>query len=149
MPGPPRFLPGVATKGHLAGIHVAYTAPLAGISRFVLTRATAGRRGARGCVAATTRSRALTACTRFVTVASFFHRGGAGANRLRLGAFLALRKLVPGRYRLRSILLDSRGGKHTFYSPLRVKPAPRHPARHAGAMIVTLGDLLRRLTVWL
>src|SRR5581483_11497194 len=52
-PTPPRFVPGVAAITKLRGIDVSYTAKAAGVRRFVLERATSGRRGAHGCVAAT------------------------------------------------------------------------------------------------
>ncbi|HKO27650.1 MAG TPA: hypothetical protein VJU80_09350, partial [Solirubrobacteraceae bacterium] len=73
-------------------------------------------------------------------------RGAAGANRLRLGAFVALRRLVVGHYRLKSILLDSAGGRHTYDTALRIKPAPRHLSRSAGTMLAVLADLLGRLS---
>jgi hypothetical protein len=148
LPLAPRLLPGVASTAHLAGIYLEYTAKLAGVSRFVLQRAVVGRRGAHGCVATTARNRSRPTCTRFVTVASFTHRGPAGANRLRLGAWVALRKLVPGRYRLQSTLLDSAGGEHTFDTPLRILAAPRrHATRSAQPATAPLTRLLRQLTV--
>jgi iron transport multicopper oxidase len=150
LPVAPKLLPGVATTAHLGSIYIAYTAKLAGVSRFVLQRAIGGRRGTHGCVATTARNRSRPTCTRFVNVASFTHRGRAGANRLRLGAFVALRKLVPGRYRLQAVLLDSAGGKHTFDTPLRIiLPPRRHATRSVAPAIAPLGDLLRQLAALL
>jgi hypothetical protein len=146
LPVAPKLLPSVATTTHLGKVYITYTAKLAGVSRFVVQRAVVGRRGAHGCVATTARTRSLPTCTRFVTVASFTHRGHAGLNRLRLGAFVALRKLVPGRYRLQSILLDSAGGKHTFDVPLRIiLPPHRHASRSAAPAIAPLAGLSRQL----
>jgi hypothetical protein len=147
LPRAPRFQPSTVTMGHLAAVRIAYTAKLGGVSRFVLQRAVSGRRGAHGCVAANAANRSRPGCTRFITVTTFIHRGGAGANRLRLGAFVALRRLVAGQYRLKSILLDSAGGPHTYLTSLRIKPAPRHASRRAGTMLtVVLADLLGRLS---
>ncbi len=150
LPAAPRFLPGVATTAHLGSVYITYTAKMAGASRFVLQRALPGRRGAHGCVAATARNRSQPTCTRFVTVKGFTHRDHAGANRLRLGAFVALRKLGPGRYRLQSILLDSLGGKHTFNTSLRVTTPPRrHATLSLAHAIEPLGGLLSRLAALL
>ena len=147
LPAAPRLLPGVASTAHLGSIYLTYTPKLAGVSRFVLQRAVAGRRGAHGCVAATGRNRSLPTCTRFITVATFTHRDRAGATRLRLGAVVALRKLVPGRYRLQSTLLDSAGAKHTFHAPLRIILPPRRhaPRTSAAAPITRLAGWLREL----
>jgi hypothetical protein len=98
----------------------------------------------------TARNRSRPTCTRYVAVKSFTHRDHAGANRLRLGAFVALGKLVPGRYRLQSILLDSAGGKHTFDTTLRIILPPRRHATRIGApAIAPVGDLLRPLAALL
>ncbi|HET6870078.1 MAG TPA: choice-of-anchor D domain-containing protein [Solirubrobacteraceae bacterium] len=142
LPAAPKLVPGAATTAHLGSIYITYTSKKAGVSRFVLQRAVVGRRGAHGCVATTARNRSQPKCTRFVTVKSFTHRDRVGANRLRLGAFVALRLLVPGRYRLQSTLLDSAGGKHTFDTPLRIILPPR---RHATRGVALVGDLLRQL----
>jgi HYDIN/CFA65/VesB family protein/putative pyrroloquinoline-quinone-binding quinoprotein len=149
-PVAPKLLPGVATTAHLGNIFISYTANVAGVSRFVLQRAVVGRRGAHGCVATTARNRSRPTCTRFVTVKSFSHRDHTGAVRLRLGAFVALSKLAPGRYRLESVLLDSAGGKHTFDTALRIiLPLRRHAARDAAPGIASVGDLLRQLAALL
>lgn len=146
LPTAPTLRPGVVSTAHLGSIYITYTAKRAGVSRFVLLRAVVGRRGAHGCVATTARNRSRPKCTRFVSVKSFTHRDHAGANRLRLGAFVALHKLIPGRYRLQSVLLDSAGGKHTFDTPLRIiLPPRRHLMRSADPAIASIGDLLRQL----
>ena len=44
---------------------------------------------------------------------------------------LSWRKLVPGTYRLSSVLVDTAGVEHTFYATLRITaPPPKHPPRH-------------------
>jgi Abnormal spindle-like microcephaly-assoc'd, ASPM-SPD-2-Hydin/PQQ-like domain len=150
LPVAPKLLPGVASTAHLGSIFITYTAKTAGVSRFVLQRAVVGRRSGHGCVAATARNRSRATCTRYVTVKSFTRRDRAGAVRRRLGAFVALRKLVPGSYRLQSILLDSAGGKHTFESGLRiVLPPRRHAARDGAPAIASVGDRLRQLSALL
>jgi hypothetical protein len=144
IPRAPRFTPAVATTARLAGTYITYNAMTAGVSRFVLQRATVGRRGAHGCVAATARNRSQPRCTRYVVVATFSHRDRVGTNRLRLGAYVALRKLAAGSYRLRSILLDTAGAKHTFYTTLRViTPPHRRHARDAGLFAPLEGLLVR------
>jgi hypothetical protein len=140
-------VPAVASTAHLSSIYITYSAQRAGVSRFVLQRAVVGRRGAHGCVTATAQNRSRAKCTRFVTLKSFTHRDHAGANRLRLGGFVALRTLVPGRYRLQSILLDSVGGKHTFNASLRIIfPPRRHAARDVAPVIAPVGDALWQLS---
>ena len=146
LPVAPKLVPGVANTAHLRSIYITYTAKKAGVSRFVLQRAVAGRRGAHGCVATTRRNHSRPKCTRFVTVKRFSHRDHVGADRLRLGAFVALRKLLPGRYRLQSVLLDSAGGNHTFDTSLRIILPPR---RHATRSVALVGDLLRQLAALL
>jgi hypothetical protein len=146
LPVAPKLLPGVASTAHLRNVYISYTAKTAGVSHFVLQRAVVGRRGAHGCVATTARNHSRPRCTRFVTIKSFSHRDHVGANRLRLGAFVALRKLLPGRYRLQSVLLDSAGGKHRFDTSLRIILPSR---RHATRSVALVGDLLRQLAALL
>jgi hypothetical protein len=147
LPGAPRLLPGVVTTAHLGSIYISYAARVAGVSRFVLQRAVVGRRGAHGgCVATTARNRSRPACTRYVTVKSFSHLDRAGSVRLRLGGFVSLRTLVPGRYRLQSILLDSAGGKHPFNTTLWIiLPPRRHATRDIAPAIAPIGALLPQL----
>jgi iron transport multicopper oxidase len=153
LPAAPKLAPGVASTARLGSIFITYTAKLAGVSQFVLQRAVVGRRGTHGCVATTARNRSRPRCTRFVTVKSFIHRDRAGAARLRLGAFVALGQLVPGRYRLESVLLDSAGGKHAFTTTLRIvpptRPARRHATRSFAPAMTPLGSLLRQLAATL
>lgn len=149
LPLAPKVVPRAASTARLGSIYITYTAKATGVSHFVLQRAVVGRRGAHGCVATTARNRTRPTCTRFVTVKSFTHRAHAGAVRLRLGAFVALRTLVPGSYRLQSILLDSAGGKHTFDTSLRIITPRRHASRDIAPTIAPLGDVLRRLAALL
>ena len=123
-PSAPKLTGSVASTRTVSGTFITYTAMTAGVSRFVLQRVTVGRRGAHGCVAATARNRTRPHCTLYVVIASFAHRDRVGVNKLRLGANVALRKLSPGRYRLRSTLLDSAGAKHVFYCALRIIAPP-------------------------
>jgi protein involved in polysaccharide export with SLBB domain len=123
-PRAPKLTGSVASTRTVSTTYITYTAMTAGLSRFVLQRVTVGRRGAQGCVAATARNRSRPRCTLYVVIASFAHRDHVGVNKLRLGAFVALRKLGPARYRLRSTLLDTAGAKHTFYSALRIVAPP-------------------------
>jgi hypothetical protein len=149
-PGPPRFIPAVAATTNLGGIDINYTARYAGVRRFVLSRATSGRRGAHGCVAATARNRSLPACTRYVVVARFIHHDKAGANKLRLTAYVPARKLVPGTYRLQSSLPAPAGDGRTVSASLRiVTPRGHHLAVVNAPMLAPLVDLLRRLSLGL
>ena len=124
VPSAPKLTGSVASTRTVSGTFISYTAMTAGVSQFVLQRVTVGRRGAHGCVAATARNRTLRHCTLYVVIASFAHRDRVGVNKLRLGGNVALRKLSPGRYRLRSTLLDSAGAKHAFYCALRIIAPP-------------------------
>jgi hypothetical protein len=49
-----------------------------------------------------------------------------------------------GRYRLRSILLDSAGAKHTFYTGLRVISPPRRHHSSGAALLAPLESLVVR-----
>jgi iron transport multicopper oxidase len=158
FPAAPRFLPSVASTARLRSIYLTYDAKVAGVTRFVLQRAVAGRRGAHGCVATTGRNHSHAGCTRYVVVAIFTHRDHVGANRLRLTRFVAARKLSAATFRLQSVLLDSAGAKHTLYSTLRVITPPRPHAGSrragpgsapdsgpAGPLVAALTDLVRRI----
>ena len=155
LPSAPKFAPSRTTTTKLAGVHLAYTAGFAGISRFVLQRTTTGRGSAHDCVAVTRRNRAARSCTRYVTIATFSHRDRVGANTLRLASYVAARKLGAGTYRLESVLLDSSGAKHSFSTTLRVTtPASAPPLgarrvahranrrRHRPGVLPVLGDRL-------
>jgi hypothetical protein len=124
-------------------------AKAAGVRRFVLERATTGRRGVHGCVAATTRNRSLPACTRYVVVKRFTHHDQAGANKLRLTVYVPSRELVTGTYRLQSILPAPAGSGRTLNTWLRIiTPSRRHhlTATHT-PMLAALVELLRPLTL--
>jgi iron transport multicopper oxidase len=147
-PTAPKFVPALATTARLERIHITYTAAVAGVSRFVLERATAGRRGVHGCVAGTARNRSRARCTRFVVVATFIHRDRVGQNKLRLLAFVAARRLPPGSYRLRSRLRTAGAATDTFSTSLRVLTSPAHRGRKP-RVAGLVGDLLRPLSDWL
>jgi hypothetical protein len=133
----PKFLPAVATTAKLTGTYITYTALTRGISQFVLEELTEGRMGAHGCVPTTSRNRFLPRCTRFVEIAAFRHADRIGAITLRLAAFVPVRKLAPGSYRLRSILLDTDAVRHTFYSTLRVITPPRRGQSVRHVLLIT------------
>ncbi len=125
-PGAPRFTAAVVTTRTLAGTYITYNAMTVGVSRFVLQRVTVGRRAGHRCVAVDPRNRSSAWCTRYVVVATFAHRDRVGANKLRLGTYVALRKLRVGSYRLQSTLMDTAGARHTFRTALRIiTPPPR------------------------
>lgn len=122
----PAIVPGVASVTTIRSSYITYTAMAPGTTtRFTLQRATGGRRSAHGCVRVTARNRRDARCTRFVNISSFTHRNRAGTNRIRIVGPVPARELVPGTYRLRAILTDAAGVKHTVYSWFRVIPAPR------------------------
>jgi iron transport multicopper oxidase len=143
-PRAPKLNGSLASSRTLSGLYINYTAMKAGVSRFVLERLAVGRRGTHGCVAATARNRSHATCTLWLVVASFTHRDRVGANKLRLEAYVSPRKLVAGRYRLKSTLLDSAGVRHTFYAYPRIvlPPPPVHARR---AVWASLDGLLARL----
>lgn len=119
VPVAPKLAPAIASARTLHRILITYAATTAGNSHFTLLRKTSGVRRGRGCVAARGPIRAANRCTRFVTVARFAHRDRVGTNRVRLAGHLH-GKLVPGTYRLRSVLIDTAGHRHTFNTVLRV-----------------------------
>jgi hypothetical protein len=146
VPHAPKFRPAVASTKKLKHIFITYTATAAGTSHFVLERATVGRRGSHGCVALTARNRSRARCTRFVFVEAFTHRDRVGTTKLQLTSYVRAGKLIPGSYRLRSVLLDSAGAKHSFHSPLRIIAPPRpHRRKIAAPTAVSFERLLTDL----
>jgi HYDIN/CFA65/VesB family protein/putative pyrroloquinoline-quinone-binding quinoprotein len=125
VPLGPKVFPAVATTATIASAYIAYTAAAPSTTRFTLQLATPGRLGAHACVRATMRNRREHRCTRFVTVATFTHLDHVGVNRVFLAYDVHVRKLVPGTYRLQSILIDSAGLRHTFYCLFRVVAGAR------------------------
>jgi hypothetical protein len=122
----PAVVPSVASVTTIRRSYITYTAMAPGsTTHFTLQRATGGRRSAHGCVRATARNRRDARCTRMVNISTFTHRDRAGTNRIRIAGQVPARKLVPGKYRLRAIITDAAGVKHTVYSWFRVIPAPR------------------------
>ena len=124
----PKMMPARANVNALGAIYITYTASAVATSRFTLARRTGGRLQRHRCVAPTARNRAALACTRFVKVAAFIHRDRVGSNRVRLTAHVPSGKLVPGTYRLRAVLSDADGRRHTFYALLRVVGRRHTPA---------------------
>ncbi len=124
-PGAPSyraFAPKIATVtgiGKIRSLFITYMAMSPGtITRFTLQHATPGRRSAHGCVPVTPRTRRARKCNRFVDITSFTHRDRLATNRVRLASHAS--QLVPGTYRLRSIVTDAVGGRHTFYALFRI-----------------------------
>jgi PQQ-like domain len=137
IPSTPEIAPERVTAATVGRAYISYTATMAGTARFMLARETIGRLTSRGCVRASARTRHLHRCILFVTVTSFTHLDHVGLNRVQIRPRLPTGGLVPGTYRLRSVLADTDGIKHTFYGLLRVIPVPgrgsrqvRLPPRH-------------------
>jgi Protein of unknown function (DUF1573)/PQQ-like domain len=124
----PKMMPARANVNALRAIYITYTATTVATSQFTLARRTGGRLQRHRCVAPTARNRAALACTRFVKVAEFMHRDRVGSNRVRLIGHVPSAKLVPGTYRLRAVLSDADGRRHTFYVLLRVVGRRHTPA---------------------
>jgi DNA-binding beta-propeller fold protein YncE len=87
-------------------------------ARFAVERGLPGRRAGKRCVKPKRSNRRAKRCTRFATVGRpFAHSGNAGRNafrfsgriRVRSKGRLRLRKLAPGRYRLRAVATDAAG----------------------------------------
>jgi hypothetical protein len=120
VPKAPRLAPRVTTIVALRHTMISYTALLAHTSTFTIQREVAGRRSHARCAALTARNRHAARCERWVTVGSFTHHDRAGANRVALTSIAAARELTPGIYRVRSVLLDTRGARHVFVATLRI-----------------------------
>jgi hypothetical protein len=124
----PKLLPARASATAVRGVYINYTANAAATTKFTLQHETGGRLQHHRCVAPTERNHKARACTRFVTVAAFTHHDRVGANRVRLTAHVPAVKLVPGTYRLRAVMTDAAGRRHTFYAVLRVVGRRHTPA---------------------
>jgi hypothetical protein len=137
-PSVPKVIPNLVTTATIRGAYITYTATMARTARFTLQREIVVRRGARGCPPGTAPSRGQR-CIRFVSVATFVHVDRVGVNRVRLSPRVPGLRLVPGTYRLRSVLVDTAGAKHTFYSLFRVISG-RHstvdPAESIGELLL-------------
>jgi hypothetical protein len=120
VPKAPRLAPRVTTIVGLRHTMISYTALLAHTSTFTIQREVAGRRSHARCAALTARNWHAARCERWVTVGSFTHHDRAGANRVALTSIAAARELTPGIYRVRSVLLDTRGARHVFVATLRI-----------------------------
>ena len=124
----PKIVPTRSNTTAVRSIYITYTANAAATSRFTLQHKTAGRLQRHRCAAPSRHNRTAPACTRFVSVAVFTHRDRVGVNRVRLTAHVRAAKLVPGTYRLRAVLTDTAGHRHTFYALLRVVGRRHTPA---------------------
>ena len=113
---------------HLRSVYITYTATAAATSRFTLQRKTGGRLQRHRCVGPTRHNHTAPTCTRYVSVVAFTHRDRVGTNRVRLTAHVRAAKLIPGIYRLRAVLTDAAGRRHTFYALLRVVGRRHTPA---------------------
>ena len=138
VPAAPKLLPAIVTTTQLSSIYISYAATAVANAKFTLQRETGGRlkrvtRGrkvTRTCIPATGHVTRSERCTRYTTVATFIHRDRVGNTRIRVTSDVSWRKLVPGTYRLSSMLVDTAGVKHTFYATLRITAPPKHPPRH-------------------
>jgi hypothetical protein len=140
VPQAPKLQPTTVTANKLSALWVSYAATMHANAEFTLQRVATGRvqRAVRGhsvtraCVSARGRVATAERCTRYITLATFSHRDRVGSNRVRLTAYVSWKKLIPGTYRLTSVLIDSSFIKHTFHATVRVIPAPPPPKpRHA------------------
>lgn len=138
VPAAPKLLPAIVTTAQLSSIYISYVATAVADARFTLQRETGGRLTtvthgrtiARGCVPTTRDVPRAQRCTRYVTVAAFSHHDRIGNNHIQMTGAISSRGLVPGIYRLTSVLLDTAGIPHSFSAILRITPAPiRHPPR--------------------
>ncbi len=139
VPAAPKLLPAIVTTTQVSSIYISYAATAVANAKFTLQRVTGGRLArvthgrklTRSCVPATGSVPRSERCTRYVTVATFSHRDRVGKTKIRVTANVSWRKLVPGIYRLSSVLFDTAGARHTFYATLRINiPPPKHPPRH-------------------
>ena len=138
VPAAPKLLPAIATTTQLSSIYISYAATAVATAKFTLQRETSGRvqrvthgrKVTRSCAQATGNVPRSERCTRYITIGSFSHRDRIGKTRIRVTSGVSWRKLVPGIYRLSSVLFDTAGAKHTFYATLRVNLPPKHPPRH-------------------
>jgi iron transport multicopper oxidase len=124
----PRIVPATSSTTAVRGVYITYTANAAATSRFTLQRQTGGHLQRHRCVAPTRHNHSAPSCTRYVSVAAFTHRDRVGSNRVRLTAHVRAAKLVPGIYRLRAVVTDAAGRRHTFYALLRVVGRRHTPA---------------------
>ena len=124
----PKIVPARSDTTAVRGVYITYTANAAATTRFTLQRKTAGRVQRHRCVAPSRHNRTAPACTRYVNVAAFTHRDRVGVNRVRLTAYVRAVRLVPGSYRVRAVLTDAAGRRHTFYALLRVVGRRHTPA---------------------
>jgi hypothetical protein len=110
----------VASTANLSSLYITYTPAAARRSYFTLQRQLVGRRTTPACVAANARNRQFPRCIRLALVASFSHADTVRATRLRLMYYVPWRRLVPGLYRLRTVMFDAAGRRHTFGTTFRV-----------------------------
>ena len=124
----PKIVPARSSTTAVRSVYITYTATAAATSRFTLQRKTGGRLQRHRCVAPTHHNHAAPTCTRYVNVVAFTHRDRVGTNRVRLTAHVRAAQLIPGVYRLRAVLTDAAGRRHTFYALLRVVGRRHTPA---------------------
>ena len=133
VPVAPKIVPAVATTAAIGSTYITYKAIAPGTTHFMLQREAVGRRGRHGCAPETPHNRRENRCTYFVDITTFTHLDQVGVNRIRIAGHVSAKEFAPGTYRLRSILVDSAGVKHTFYSMIRVvAAAPRRTHRDPG-----------------
>lgn len=124
----PKIRPARSSTTALRNVYITYTANAVGTTWFALARRTGGRMQRHECLAPSKHNQRAPRCTRFVRVAAFTHRDRVGTNRVRLTAHVHTQRLPPGTYRLRAVLTDANGRRHTFYAMLRVVGRRQTPA---------------------
>ena len=93
--------------------------------RFIVLRSVTGRRKGKRCVVGRRASglRGGKRCRKFVSVGTFAHAGGRGANRFRFTGFVRRRPLKPGAHRLVGIPVDIAGNRgRRFGAPFVIAP---------------------------
>jgi hypothetical protein len=111
----------LAAKRRTYGALVSYTDSQPATTTFTVQRPAAGRRAGRNCVKPSKRNRKRKRCTRYLSVGSFTHADGAGANHFRFTGRLGGHKLKSAKYRLRAIPRNIAGTGRAAYTQFRVK----------------------------
>ena len=128
--GSPKLVPDVLTPATSGKAYFSYVAAAAGTTRFTLQRELTGRMVGGHCVATTKHNGRLKHCVRYVSVMTFEHADHVGVNRLHLKNFINIRKLTPGRYRLKAAR-QATTGTTAIYAPFQLNLARPHSSRAA------------------
>lgn len=112
-------------KQSLRGARVSYRLSEPARVRFIVLRSVTGRRKGKRCVVGRRASglRGGKRCRKFVSVGTFAHAGGRGANRFRFTGFVRRRPLKPGAHQLVGIPVDIAGNRgRRFGAPFVIAP---------------------------